>query len=83
MEIPSLEEENIVKDERNPFTLKKLKEETTDTTIETIKMHVRLEKNEAIKDRILRDIRYLFDNEEEYYYKPVKVSNHCSKSFIE
>ena len=42
-----------------------------------IRNALRLEKwNKAIKDRILRDTRNLFENEEEEnYYKPVRVSN--------
>ena len=35
---------------------------------------LRLEKEtEAIKDIILRDVKNLFDHEEESYYRPVKV----------
>ena len=43
--------------------------------IEDVKNHFRLEKEiKAIKDRILRDIRNLFEYEErDYYYKPVRV----------
>ena len=39
--------------------------------------------NEAVNIRIIRDIRNLFDNEEEDYYKPVKVGNFWSKKYIE
>lgn len=35
--------------------------------------------NEAIKDRILRDNRNLFEHEEEYY-KSVTVGNFCSNN---
>ena len=31
----------------------------------------RLKKNEANKDKTVRDIRYLFQQEKEGYYKPV------------
>ena len=36
--------------------------------------------NKAIKDRILRDIRKLFEHEkgEENYYKPVRINSFCS-----
>ena len=35
-----------------------------------------VKKTKAIKDRILRDIKNLFEyEEEENYYKPVRVSN--------
>ena len=44
MESPSLEEENIIKDVRNPFTLEKTKKETTDTTIKGRRNLFRLEK---------------------------------------
>ena len=38
----------------------------------------------AIKDIILRDIRNLFDNqEEENCYKPVRVSNFSSYNYVE
>ena len=46
----------------------------------------RLEKEtKAIKDRILRDIKYLFEpeEEEEKYYKSVRVSNFWSNNYIE
>ena len=32
-------------------------------------------KNEAVKDRITRDIKNLFGHEEEDYYKPIRVGN--------
>ena len=36
-----------------------------------------------VKYRILRDIKNLFEYEENIYYKPVRVSNFWSESFIE
>ena len=59
--------------------MEKLKKETIDTTSKGIRNLFRLEKeNEEIKGRIfevLRNITNLFDHEEEEnYYKPVKVS---------
>ena len=39
--------------------------------------------NEAIKERVIRDIRNLFENEEEDYYKPVQVGNFWSNNYIE
>ena len=43
----------------------------------------RLEKEtKAIKDRILKDIKNLFDHED-YYYKPVIVNNFWSNNYIE
>ena len=38
--------------------------------------------NEAIKDRLTRDIRVLFDQEEDYY-KPVRVGDFWSENYIE
>ena len=55
-----LEEENIFKDVKNLFRLKKLKK-TADTTFKDIRNLFRPEKEkEEIKDRILRDIRNVF-----------------------
>ena len=46
-----LEEENIIKDVRNLFRLKKLKQETIATTIIDIRNPFRLEReNKAIRD---------------------------------
>ena len=39
--------------------------------------------NEAIKDRIIRDIRTLFEQQEEEYYKPKRVSNFWNNNYIE
>ena len=44
MEIPSLQEENIIKYVRNLFRLEKLKKETNDTTIKDIRNIFRLKK---------------------------------------
>ena len=75
-------EDNIIKDVRDPFRLKK---EIDDTTIKDIINLFSLKKeNEVIKeDRVKRDIRNLFEHEEEDYYKPVRAGNFWSKSFIE
>ena len=37
----------------------------------------------AIKDRILRDIKNIFEHEEESYYQPVRVNNFWSNNYIE
>ena len=63
MESLSLEEENIIKDVRNPFRLEK--------------------EIKTIKERILRDIKNLFEHKEENYYKPVRVNKSWSKIYIE
>ena len=36
-----------------------------------------------IKDRIIRDIRTLFEQQEEYYYKPKRVNNFWNNKYIE
>ena len=62
----------------------RLKKEKNCTAIKDIRNLFRLEKEtKAIKDRILRDIKSLFEHEEETYYKPVKVSNFLSNNYIE
>ena len=56
------------------------------TTIEDIRNLFRWEKEtNAIKDRILTNIRDLFEHkeEEENYYKPVRVSNFWSNNYAE
>ena len=83
MESLSLEKESIIKDIRNLFTLKK---EQNYTGIKFITNLFRLEKEtNAIKNRILRDIKNLFEHEEEEenYYKPLRVSNFWSNKYIE
>ena len=77
------EEEKITKDIRNLF---KLKEELNDTATKDIRNLFRLKKEiKGIKDRILRDIKILFEyeKEEENYYKPVRVNNFYSYNYIE
>ena len=61
-------EENIINSTGNPFILKKKKKES---------------KNKIIKDRIIRDIRTLFEEEKEDYYKPKRVNNFGNNIFIE
>ena len=41
-----------------------------------------LENKKAIKDTILLNIRNLFENEEENYYRPVRVNNFWSNNYI-
>ena len=63
MESLSLEEENIIKDIRNFFRLKK---QLNYTAINDIRNLFRPGKEtKAVKDRILRDIKNLFEHEEE------------------
>ena len=75
MENPKGWKKNITKDRRTFFRLKK-----------DIRNLFRLEKEtKAIKDRMIKDIRNLCWNkeEEESYYKPVRVNNFWSNSYIE
>ena len=70
----SLDEENIIKDIRNLFILKKDKRKLKQE-----------KETKAIKDIILRDIKNVFEheNKEENYYEPVRVSNFWSNNYIE
>ena len=38
--------------------------------------------NDAIKDRIITDIRNVFEYEEEHYYNPVILGNFWSNNYI-
>ena len=81
MESLSLEVENIIKDLRNLFRLKK---NLNYTAIKDIRNDFRLEKEtKANKDRIHRDTKNLFEYEEEDYYKPVIVNNFRSNNYTE
>ena len=83
MESLSLEEENIIKDIRNLFRLKK---EENYTAVKDVRNLFRQEKEtKSIKDTIPRDIKNLFEHEKEAenYYKPVRVSNFWSNNYIE
>ena len=71
-------EDNIVKDIRNVFRLKReneKKKRVVCTAIKDIRNLFRLEEeNEAIKDRVIRDIKNLLeDKEEKDYCKPVRL----------
>ena len=82
MESLSPEKANIIKYIRN---LLRLKGELNYSAIKDIRNIFRLKKTKSIKDRILRDINNLFEHneEEENYYKPVRVSNFWSNEYIE
>ena len=70
----SLEEENMIKDIKKNFIIKKY-----------IRRLRQEKETNAIKARILRDIKILFEHEkeEENYCKPVRVSNFCRNNFVE
>ena len=65
------QEENIIKDIRNLFRLKK---EPNYAAIKDVRNLFRLEKEaKAIKDRILKNIKNLFEHEkEENFYKTIR-----------
>ena len=74
------QEENLTKDIRNLF---RLKTELNYTAIKDIRNLFKQEKEtKEIEDRILRDIKSHFEQEEEHYYKPVRVSNFWSNNYI-
>ena len=76
-------EENMIKDVRNPF--KQKKKEIDDNAIKDVNILFRLEKeNEAIKNKITRDIRNLFELEykKENYYKQIRAGNFWSNNYI-
>ena len=52
------------------------KKKSKETIIKNIRNPFKLKKeNEAIKDRIVREIKTLFEQEEKDYYKPIRVDN--------
>ena len=40
-------------------------------------------KNEEVKDKTIRDIRTLFEQEETNYYKPIRVGNFWNNNYSE
>ena len=81
MESLSLENDNMIKDKRNLFRVKK---ELNYTAFIDIRNLFRLEKEtKAIKDKTLKDIKNLFGHEKENNYKSVRVNNYWSNNYIE
>ena len=73
-------EDNVIKDLRNLFRLKKL---IDDTAIKDIRNLFRLKnENEAIKVWIIWEIKKLFEHGEEGYDKPVRVGNFWSNNYF-
>ena len=67
-------EHNIIKE--------RLKRETDDITIKDIRSLFRLkEENEAIKERVVRNIRNFFEYEEDYY-KLIRLGNFWSNNLL-
>ena len=93
MESTRLEEENIIKDIRNLFRLKKEQNYTVikDTrnlfTLEKKKLkQLKIEKkNKYLFEYLYSDIENLFEYEKDEvnYYKPVRVSNFWNNNYIE
>ena len=55
----------------------KIQKQSEDNIIRSIRNRFKLRKeNEIIKYRVIRDIRTLFEQEEDYY-KPIRVGNFC------
>ena len=55
-----------------------------DSSIKDIRNLFRLKiENKAIRDKVIRDIRSLFEHEEEDYYKPVTIGNFWSNNYTE
>ena len=83
MESLGPEEESIIKDITNLFRLKK---KQNCTAVKDIRNLFRLKKEiKGNKDKVLRNIKNLFEyeKEEENYYKPGRVYNFWSNSYIE
>ena len=76
----SLMLENDKKYVRKFFRLQK---EIDDSTIKEIRIIFRLEKKMKQLKTIIRDIRILFEQEKEDYYKPVRVDDFWSRNCIE
>ena len=75
------EEKDKIKDIKIFFRLNK---ELNYTAIKDIKYFFRWEKEtKAMKDRMLSNIKNLFEHEEENYYKPVRVNNFWSNNYNE
>ena len=63
--------------------LKIRKQYEEDNIIKNIRNLSRLKKeNEAINDRIIRDIKLLFEQEADFH-KPLRVGNFCNNNCIE
>ena len=62
----------------------RLKKEIDENTIKSTTNLFRLKKeNEAIKDRMIRNIANQSEKEKNDYYKPVRVRNFWSRNYIE
>ena len=73
--------DSLIKDVRSLFRLKKTKPDGT--VIKDMRTLFRLKRNEAIKNRITRDITILFDRKEVDYYIPVRVGILYNDNYIQ
>ena len=93
--ITSLLKTNTTDDYSNPTGVKnaygggtkprklKIQKQSEDNIFNNIRNLFRLkQENEAIKDRIIRDIKNLFEQEEDYY-KPARAGNFYTNNYIE
>ena len=72
-------EDNIIKDIKNLFRLKKAIDDST--TKDVRNLFRRRKGNKTIKDKMIRDIKVF--EEENNYYKPIKVGNFWKNDYIE
>ena len=74
---------NVYGGEKKPRKLK-IQEQSHDQIIKNIRNPFRLKKkkNEKIKDRMMRDISTLFDQEKDYH-KPVRVCSFWNNKYVE
>ena len=69
---------------KKPNKLRIQKQSEEEIIIKKIRNLFKLKKdNETIKDRIIRDIKTVFENQEEDYYKPERVGNVWNNNYIE
>ena len=71
------------RESRNQKQQEKNKKHSEDNIVTDLRNFFQvLKRQEAIKDKIIRDIRTCFE-EEECYCKPVRLRNFCSNIYIE
>ena len=69
---------------KKPNQLKMLKQSAGDNVIKNLRNHFKLKKeNEPIKERIIRDIKTPFEQQEDDYYKPIIAVNFWNNNYIE
>ena len=60
----------------------KIQKQSEDNIIKSIRNLFKLKRdNEAIKDRIIQDIKILFEQEDDYY-KPIRTDNFWNNNYI-